>query len=96
MHLGQAQRIVVVVAFGVVCLATGSWVATVYGQASYPLTGWTGYAPLVSHRAGLSPTGMLLVWVGIAAFWGTVSAFLLHSPRRASTEIAPGGGQSEP
>jgi hypothetical protein len=33
MHFGQAQRIVVVVAFGVVCLATGSWVATVYGRA---------------------------------------------------------------
>ena len=72
-RLSLGQRIVAVVAFGAICLATGWWVAADYGTAGYA-TGWTGYAPLAPRSSNvLSPTDLLVVWIGLALIWGAVS-----------------------
>ena len=81
-RLGLAQRIVIAVAFGAMCLATGFWVAATYGPAGNVPTGWTGYAPLQLRtlEAPLTTTDVLFVWLGIAVIWGVVSIMILHLP----------------
>jgi hypothetical protein len=79
-RLSLAQRIVIVIAFGVTCLATGSWADAAYGQANY-LVGWTGYAPLLPRAAFAAPldaTELLLVWIGIAIIWAIGSVVVLR------------------
>ena len=86
-RLGLAQCVVLVVAFGAMCLATGFWVSAAYGQGRVP-TGWTGYAPLQRSAlaAPLTTTEVLLVWLGIAAIWGTASALILWNQPRSNGE----------
>lgn len=94
-QLGRGQRVVLVVAFGVMCLATGTWVSLTYGSPQLTV-GWTGYAPLrTGYGYGgsvLSPTAILLVWLGIACVWGVASAYLLRSsPREPPRREDPPG-----
>ena len=68
-------------AFGAICLATGRWVAADYGMAGYA-TGWTGYAPLAPRSSNvLSPTDLLVVWIGLALIWGAVSTYPVEEDR---------------
>jgi hypothetical protein len=86
--LGQAQRVVVVVALGVALLAAGSYILSL-GQGGFAF-GWTGYAPpSVAALTASKPAGQwpgwvhLVVWLGLTCLWAVSSTRLLRPPRDA-------------
>ena len=66
-RLNLAQRIVIVIAFGIAMVLFGDRV-TALGAPSF---GWVAYAPLsaatFSHRAGLTFGEIILIWIGLTA-----------------------------
>jgi heme/copper-type cytochrome/quinol oxidase subunit 1 len=82
--LSQAQRVVVVVAVGVACLAVGSFLLSL-GQPGISL-GWTGYAPLVAQSLGRPGWFSLLVWLALTLLWAVVSIRLLRPQRHDDSD----------
>lgn len=100
MRLSFAQRVVAVVAFGAMCLATGGFVAATYGPHQAVAFGWTAYAPLSRVTFDgpaprpLDSAEVLGVWLGLAALWCVVS-MLLCSRRAPGRSSAPGTASGE-
>jgi heme/copper-type cytochrome/quinol oxidase subunit 1 len=78
--LNLPQRIVIVVALGLVLGVFGEWI-TLRGATSF---GWVAYAPLstsTSHRNGLTFGWITLVWIGLTVLWAALSVAVLRSPK---------------
>ena len=86
-RLGKAQRIVVVIAFGMALGAVGSYLVTLGSRVR---AGWYGYAPLTQAvyppRTGLAGWLRLIIWLALAGLWALVSIRVLRpspeEPRR--------------
>jgi hypothetical protein len=77
-RLGRAERVVLVVALGVVLGALGSFVGA---QASQFPMSQTAYAPLTLFEPeGLHPWVELLLWVALAIAWAACSIAILRIP----------------
>ncbi|MGA2210067.1 MAG: hypothetical protein ABSH30_10565 [Acidimicrobiales bacterium] len=95
-RFNRAQRVVVVIALGVVLDLLGGWLTSL---GSY--TGWVGYAPLAATNdlayagSGLHPWERFAVWVGLTVVWAAAALLLLRTPRsseRPVTDSPAGGG----
>jgi hypothetical protein len=80
--LNQAQRIIMVVGFGISLYFLGAWITTWGG--SY---GWVAYAPLtstVSHGPFLffHPWAQFLIWLGLIVLWSLCALVILRSPKQ--------------
>jgi hypothetical protein len=75
-RLGRAQRVVVVVAFGVAFLAVGSYLLSL-GQHGVAF-GWTGYAPISMPNVGAPDWLRLIVWLALTSLWAVLSIWLLR------------------
>ena len=77
-RLSQPQRIVVVIALGVACVAAGMYLVNLGSSVS----GWYAYAPLSQAiyppHAGLAGWLRLLVWLALAVLWALVSIWVLR------------------
>jgi heme/copper-type cytochrome/quinol oxidase subunit 1 len=86
-RLSRPQRIVVVIAFGVACLAAGSYLVNAGDPVS---VGWYAYAPLSQAvyppHTGLAGWLRLIIWLALACLWALVSIWVLRpapeEPRR--------------
>ena len=77
-RLDRAERIVLVVALGVVLGALGSFLVA---QASQFPISWTGYAPLtLVEPGGLHPWVEFLLWIVLAIVWAVCSIAMLRLP----------------
>lgn len=76
-RLSQPQRIVIVIALGVACVAVGSYIADLGKSAS---SGWYAYAPLsaASPSAGLHGWVILIIWLALAGLWALASVRVLR------------------
>jgi heme/copper-type cytochrome/quinol oxidase subunit 1 len=88
-NLNRGQRIVGVLAWGLVLWFVGSYVTTL-GEG--PAFGWVAYAPLSKATRAVTPgpdlTALesLLLSLALVAFWGIGSYFLLRSPSTRKEE----------
>jgi hypothetical protein len=76
--LGQAQRVIVVVALGLALGALGSYLTSLGGG---PAFGWYAYSPLTS--ATFAPGGLpgwlrLIIWLALIGLWALVSLRVLR------------------
>jgi heme/copper-type cytochrome/quinol oxidase subunit 1 len=89
-RLGLAQRVVAVVAFGLVCGVVGEFIVSLGSGGAD--TGWFGYAPLTTSIAvssdQLSGWEQLLVWLGLIVVWAAVALWLLRSPPASDDRTA--------
>ena len=87
-RLGQAQRIVIVIALGAAFGAVGSYLVNLGNAARF---GWYAYAPLsqevYSPRTGLAGWLRLIIWLALIGLWARASVRVL----RPSQEEAPRG-----
>lgn len=76
-RLSQPQRIVIVIALGVACVAVGSYIGILGTSVS---SGWYAYAPLTasSQSAGLHGWVILIVWLALAGLWALASIRVLR------------------
>jgi hypothetical protein len=74
--LSKAQRVVVVIAVGVVFLVLGSYLPGP-SQRGFPF-GWTGYAPLSTPNGGWPGGLRLFVWLAPTCLWAVASISLLR------------------
>ncbi len=85
-RLGNAQRIVVVIALGMAFGAVGSYLVTLGNTVR---VGWYAYAPLTQAvyppRTGLAGWLRLIIWLVLIGLWAVVSVRLL----RPSPEAPP-------
>jgi heme/copper-type cytochrome/quinol oxidase subunit 1 len=84
-RLGLAQRIVILIGFGLGLMVLGGYLVSLDGPANF---GWFGYAPLtqnsfVPRGSGLATWQLLLIWLGLILVWSVVGVLLLE-PRRDS------------
>lgn len=95
-RLAVRQRVVLVVALGVVLSILGGWLTTGPGGG-----GWFGYAPNTGAtyvRRSMRPAVAALVRVGLTIVWAAASVRLLRSADRAGgTPLGRGsdGGPTE-
>jgi heme/copper-type cytochrome/quinol oxidase subunit 1 len=86
-RLSQPQRIVVVIALGAACGATGIYLVSLGSAASF---GWYAYAPLsqagYSPHAGLAGWLRLIIWLALIGLWALASVRVL----RPNPEASPG------
>jgi heme/copper-type cytochrome/quinol oxidase subunit 1 len=86
-RLSQPQRVVVVIAPGLVLAAVGSYLVNLGGGATF---GWLAYAPLTSARFvpgnGLATWLRLIIWLALIASWAAASVRVLK----------PSAGRSPP
>jgi heme/copper-type cytochrome/quinol oxidase subunit 1 len=86
-RLGQPQRIVVVIAFGLACGAAGIYLVSLGSTAS----GWYAYAPLTQSisppHPALAGWLRLIIWLALISLWALVSIRVL----RPSPEAPPQG-----
>jgi hypothetical protein len=84
-RLTKAQRVVVVVAFGLALGTVGSYLVSLGSGVAF---GWYGYAPLTSQfyglGRGLHPWLRLIIWLVLIGLWALGSLRVL----RASSEHA--------
>ena len=86
--MSKAQRVVVVVAFGLALATVGGYLVSL---GSGPAFGWTGYAPLASQLYGLG-SGLkswlrLIIWLVLIGVWALGSLRLLRpSPDKAASD----------
>jgi hypothetical protein len=87
--LTKAQRVVVVIAFGLALWAVGSYLVSL-GQGRVAF-GWTGYARLTGGPAGPLSTGLhawlrLIIWLVLIGMWalGSVTVLRPSSEKAAS------------
>jgi hypothetical protein len=83
-RLNMAQRVIIVIAFGVALALFGYWVALhdVYAF------GWVSYTPMPTRIAkprGLTFGEIILVWLGLTIAWAVVSIIVLHRPKPGHT-----------
>ena len=85
-RLSQPQRIVVVIALGMACVAAGIYLVNLGNAAS---GGWYAYAPLSQAvyppHTGLAGWLRLIIWLALACLWVLVSIRVL----RPSPEVPP-------
>jgi heme/copper-type cytochrome/quinol oxidase subunit 1 len=91
-RLSQPQKIVIVIALGVACVAVGTYVDSLRTGVSF---GWYAYAPLTgadpftgggaASRTWLHGWVVLIIWLALAGLWALVSSLVL---RPASGEPA--------
>jgi heme/copper-type cytochrome/quinol oxidase subunit 1 len=86
--LGKAQRIVVVIAFGMALGAVGSYLVNLGNTVR---AGWYAYAPLTQAvyppRTGLAGWLRLIIWLALIGLWAVVSVRLLRpSPQERTPE----------
>jgi heme/copper-type cytochrome/quinol oxidase subunit 1 len=85
--LSKAQRVVVVIAFGLVLWAVGSYLVSL-GQGEVAV-GWYAYSPLTSGPnipgRGLHPWVRVIIWLVLIGVWALASVRVL----RPSSEKAP-------
>jgi H+/Cl- antiporter ClcA len=77
-RLTQPQKIVVVIALGVVCAAAGIYLVSLGSTASF---GWYAYAPLsqgVDPRTGLAGWLRLIIWLALTGLWALASIRVLR------------------
>jgi hypothetical protein len=89
------QRVVLVIAFGVVLLVLGGWI-TDRGRLG---SGWFGYAPnasiVVRGGGAMGPGAAVVVRLCLIVLWAAVSLWLLRSSRedrsreRRSRKLGP-------
>ena len=73
-----AQRIVLVIGFGLVLFVFGRWVTHIGSH------GLAAYRPMVLLRAGaggLHPWAKFVIWLVLVAGWTAASIWLLRQPR---------------
>lgn len=77
-RLNLAQRVVLVIAIGLVLAVVGRYVA---GLGHHGLTGWTGYAPLqaVAHQRGPHRWVRAAVWLALLVAWAAASVSILRT-----------------
>jgi hypothetical protein len=77
-RLSQPQKIVVVIALGVACVAAGIYVVS----RGSTVTGWYAYAPLSQTayppHAPLAGGLHLIIWLALTALWALVSIWVLR------------------
>jgi hypothetical protein len=84
-RLSLSQRIVVVIAFGLILGAAGVYLMSLGSSSGF---GWYAYAPL-SHSASLPSTGLagwlrLIIWLALICLWALGSLWLLRpAPAKA-------------
>lgn len=80
-RLSQPQRIVVVIALGVACGATGMYLVNLGSTVS----GWYAYAPLSQAvyppHTGLAGWLRLIIWLALVVLWALVSIRVLRPSR---------------
>jgi heme/copper-type cytochrome/quinol oxidase subunit 1 len=96
-RLSQPQKIVVVIALGVACVAAGIYLVS-RGSTS-TVTGWYAYAPLSQTafppRAGLAGWQRLIIWLALAGLWALVSIWVLRPfPKQPPNSGLSDGGLS--
>jgi hypothetical protein len=79
-RLNMAQRVIIVIAFGVALALFGYWVALhdVYAF------GWVSYSPMptrVAKPRGLTFGEIILVWLGLTIAWAVASTIVFHRPK---------------
>jgi hypothetical protein len=79
-RLNKAQRIIVVVAFGMAFGVVGSYLVNLGSRTNL---GWFAYAPLGSSFVHLPGTGLpawlrLIIWLGLVAVWALISVGVLR------------------
>jgi uncharacterized membrane protein YciS (DUF1049 family) len=103
-RLNLGQRVVIVVALGVVLVLVGR-----YLTAPVPFTGWIAYAPLTAStlpgrlfaaRDGLGHIANFFVWLGLVLAWCAASLALLRTPLRqrrgtAARAAEPGSSSAD-
>jgi heme/copper-type cytochrome/quinol oxidase subunit 1 len=79
-RLTQAQRIVIVIALGVACIAVGIYVSSLGNQVRF---GWYAYAPLsqAGPRDGVPGWFHLIIWLALTVAWASTSLYLLRPSR---------------
>jgi heme/copper-type cytochrome/quinol oxidase subunit 1 len=80
-RLSLPQRIVLIIAFGLVLGVGGLYLVSL---GSAPGTGWYAYAPL-AHTVALPGLGLpgwlrLIIWLGLIGLWALGSVWLLRPP----------------
>jgi predicted lysophospholipase L1 biosynthesis ABC-type transport system permease subunit len=82
-RLGQAQRIVIVIAFGTALGAVGGYLVSLGNAARI---GWYAYAPLTQQiyppRTGLAGWLQLIIWLALIGLWTLVSVRVLRPSQR--------------
>jgi hypothetical protein len=79
-RLNQGQRVVIVIALGIVTLLLGWWITAIT-----TFTGWVAYAPLsgvtqsLNHR-NLTFGWIVLIWIGLTVVWAVLAGVVLHRP----------------
>jgi heme/copper-type cytochrome/quinol oxidase subunit 1 len=78
-RLGQAQKIVIVIALGMAFGAVGSYLVNLGNAAR---AGWYAYAPLTQQvyppRAGLAGWLRLIIWLALIGLWTLASVRVLR------------------
>jgi hypothetical protein len=84
--LNLGQRLVLVVALGVVLRLIGTYIVT---KGNGPSDGWFGYAPgtdVIFRDDRLGPGATVLVWVALTAVWATASLWLLGTRQQPNRD----------
>jgi hypothetical protein len=80
-RLAMAQRVVIVIALGIVIFFFGEWITAVT-----TFTGWVAYAPLSGatsavHHRNLTFGWVIWIWIGLTVAWAVLSTIVLQRPK---------------
>jgi heme/copper-type cytochrome/quinol oxidase subunit 1 len=87
--LSIAQRIILVVAFGLFLVVAGEVTLSWWQYGRVQFRGWTGYTPLSTTpiaRVSLHPWVVIAYWAILIALWAAASLTLLRTSRTTGTE----------
>jgi hypothetical protein len=90
-RLSRPQRVVVVIALGLVLALVGSYLMSLGGGAN----GWYAYSPLTAsaYAPGLPAWLRLISWLALTGVWALASIRVLRpAPDRSAPAAGPRGG----
>ncbi|MGO8886932.1 MAG: hypothetical protein ACLPUO_19305 [Streptosporangiaceae bacterium] len=79
-RLGKGQRVIIVVALGLVLWTVGSYLVSLGG----PRSGWYAYSPatsaLYAPGTGLAAWLRLVIWLALIGLWAVAALRVLRPP----------------